>query len=282
MPDLEHKNMLKVSVYVPCYNSKEYIDKCLCAILNQSYPVDEVLVINDGSNDGSAEIISRFPVRIINNDTNRGLSATRNIALNEARNNFVVSIDADCIVNSNWLEDCMKNFCNPKVAAVGGRLAEAPSNNAVNFWRGAHLKHHWGNDKLINPVFLSGSNLIIRKEALRKIGFYDQEKYRNNYEDVDLSFRLKKSGFELIYEPLAEAIHIRKDTVVSALKAYWLWKFHDYKQKYMIRPVFNLVNSIKLTFDDALKGNFRLIPMDILTFIFSTYFDFKNSLKKTL
>ncbi len=87
--------MPKVSVYVPCYNAKQYIEKCLQAILKQSYPFDQIVVINDCSDDGSAETISKFPVRIINNEINKGLSATRNIALKEARNDFVASIDAD-------------------------------------------------------------------------------------------------------------------------------------------------------------------------------------------
>lgn len=274
--------MPKVSVYIPCYNASKYIDKCLQAILKQTYPIDEILVINDGSEDGIIEVISKFAVRIINNEKNQGLAATRNIALKEARNNFVASVDADCLIDSNWLEECMNNFNNPNVVAVGGRLVETYNNNIADFWRKTHLKHHWGKDKLINPIFLSGSNLVIRKDAVEQIGFYDEKKYRNNYEDVDLSLRLKERGLKLIYEPRAKARHMRCDTIISVLEAFWRWKFHDYKRKYVIRPIFNLVNSLKLIIDDVLKGNFRLIVMDILAFMLCTYFDFKEFFKKLI
>lgn len=274
--------MLKVSFYVPCYNAKKYIDKCLQAILKQTYPIDEILVINDGSDDGIIEVISKFAVRIINNEKNQGLAATRNIALKEARNNFVASIDADCLIDPEWLKGCMKNFDNPRVVAVGGRLLEANNSNIADSWRQVHLKHHWGEDKLINPIFLSGSNLVIRKDAIEQIGFYDEKKYRNNYEDVDLSLRLKERSFKLIYEPKAKVMHMRRDTIVSVLKSFWQWKYPDYKQKYIMRPVFNLVNSIKLISEDMANKNHRLIFMDILAFIFCTYFDFKEFFKKLI
>ncbi|MDP2924041.1 MAG: glycosyltransferase [Candidatus Omnitrophota bacterium] len=274
--------MYRVSVYVPCYNAKKTIDKCLQAILKQTYPVDEILVVNDGSDDGSAEIISKFPVKIINNENNKGLAAARNIALQEARNNFVASVDADCIVDSNWLEECMKNFNNPNVVAVGGRLVETYNNNIADSWRQVHLKHHWGENRLTDPIFLSGSNLVVRKDAIKQVGFYDEKKYRNNYEDVDLSLRLKERSFKLIYEPKAKVMHMRRDTIVSVLKSFWQWKYPDYKQKYIMRPVFNLVNSIKLISEDMANKNHRLIFMDILAFIFCTYFDFKEFFKKLI
>lgn len=272
--------MYRVSVYVPCYNAKKTIDKCLQAILKQTYPVDEILVVNDGSNDGSKETITKFPVRIINNESNQGLTATRNVALHKARNNFVASVDADCLIDSNWLEECMKNFNNPIVAAVGGRLVETCNNNIADSWRQAHLKHHWGENRLTDPIFLSGSNLVLRKDAAEKIGFYDEKRYRNNYEDVDLSLRLKEKSFNLIYEPKALAEHMRRDTIVSVLKTFWKWKYPDYKQKYIMRPVFNLVNSIKLISEDIYSKNFRLIFIDILAFLFCTYFDSKEFLRK--
>src|SRR3989338_5472196 len=120
----------------------------------------------------------------------------------------------------------MRNFVSPKIAAVGGRLLEYNKNNIGDKWRAEHLKHHWGSAKKINPVFLSGSNVVIRKDILSQVGFYDDKKFKKNYEDVDLSLRLKEKGFELAYEPNATAKHKRKDTLLSALKSYWRWQLH--------------------------------------------------------
>ena len=272
--------MQRVSLYIPCYNAQGYINKCLEAVLRQSYPVDEILVIDDGSTDATAAAASRYPVRIIRSEYNRGLASARNTALRQAKNNFVASVDADCVIGRDWLKECMKNFGSPKVAMVGGRLEEAHNNEIADCWRGTHLKHHWGEENMTNPVFLSGSNLVMRKDLVGLAGFYDEKRYRNNYEDVDLSLRVKRLGFNLVYAPAAEALHIRRDTIISALETFWKWKFPDYKKKYLARPVFNLVNSLKLVFADLCNGKFKLIFMDIFAFLICTYCDFRLSLRK--
>lgn len=144
------------------------------------------------------------------------------------------------------------------------------------------MRHHWGPDRLINPPFLSGSNVVVRKDILAQTGFYDEKRYRNNYEDVDLSLRLKEAGFKIIYEPEALDRHLRRDNIYSVLETYWRWKFHDYKRKYIARPVFNLVNAAKLISEDIFNKNFRLIFIDMLAFLFCTYFDLKEYLRKVV
>lgn len=272
--------MQKVSLYVPCYNAQGYINKCLEAVLRQSYPIDEILVIDDGSTDATAAAAARYPVIIIRSEHNHGLASARNTALRQAKNNFIASVDADCVIGRDWLKECMKSFGSPKVAMVGGRLEEAYYNEIADCWRGTHLKHHWGENTITNPVFLSGSNLVMRKDLVGPAGFYDEKRYRNNYEDVDLSLRVKRLGFDLVYEPAAEALHIRRDTIISVLKTFWKWKFPDYKKKYLARPVFNLVNSLKLIFRDLCNGKFKLIFMDIFAFLICTYCDCRLSLRK--
>ena len=164
---------------------------------------------------------------------------------------------------------------------VGGRLHELHDRKIADCWRGTHLKQHWGEENITNPVFLSGSNLVLRKDLVVRAGFYDEKRYRNNYEDVDLSLRLKSLGLCLVYEPAARAVHLRRDTVISALETFWRWKFPDYKKKYLARPVFNLVNSLKLILRDLFRGKFALIFMDACAFLFCTYCDLKRSLRKT-
>lgn len=265
-------------MYVPYYNAGQYLKKCLQAVLNQSYPVDEIIVVDDGSSESCQAIIKNLPVRLINNNVNQGLAATRNIAIKEARNNFIAAVDADCQLKEDWLKECMRYFDNPENAAVGGQLHELNSRGIANTWRQVHLKHHWGPVMLVNPPFLSGSNTVIRKDVISTIGFYNDDKYRNNYEDVDLSLRLKKTGFNLVYEPKAQALHLRRDSVLTVMETFWKWKFWDFKRKYLIRPLFNLVNSLKLTLEDILAGNYSLIFMDVLTFVFCTYFDLRKAL----
>ncbi len=103
----------KVSLYIPCYNAERYIARAIEGALRQTNALDEILVVDDGSKDGTREIASRYPVRIISHDRNRGLAAARNTGFRNARNELVASLDADCVARAGLVG---------KAAAAPGRL----------------------------------------------------------------------------------------------------------------------------------------------------------------
>ncbi|MFN3531092.1 MAG: glycosyltransferase [Candidatus Brocadia sp.] len=208
-----------VTVYIPCYNAGKYISRCLEGVLSQTFPVNEVLVIDDGSTDDSREIISRYPVKIIRHELNNGLAAARNTAIRNAITEYVACVDSDVVPEPDWLEKLMQNF-GDNVAGVGGKLLELYSVLLPDQWRANHAIQHWGDAKKENPDFIHGANNVYRKEALVRAGLYN-EKYRTNGEDCDMSFRLRNMGYTLVYEPLAIAHHLRNDTLQSVLNTYW-------------------------------------------------------------
>src|SRR5690606_32585879 len=99
--------MLKLSFLVPLYNKEKYIRKCLLSLLNQDLKLDEfeIIVINDGSIDNSAQVVSdlqeRHPNIILLNQKNSGTGATRNNALKHAKGKYINFIDADDFVIEN-------------------------------------------------------------------------------------------------------------------------------------------------------------------------------------
>jgi len=214
--------MERVSLYIPCYNAKEYINECLHSVMVQSYKIDEVLVIDDGSDDNTIEIAKRYPVKIIRHDKNRGLAASRNTAFRVTKNEFVASLDADCVAGHNWLQQLMECFVSDDIMGVGGKLVERHNLTVADKWRSTHMSQQWGNQIVENPPFLFGSNTVFKKKVIEGVGFYN-EKFRSNYEDVDISIRIYNSGFRLIYNSEAEVEHLRKDTIKSVLSTYWHW-----------------------------------------------------------
>ena len=97
-----------VTIIVPIYNAEAYLEQCLYSLINQSYKSLDIICINDGSNDESYEILKRFSVidqRInVISKNNEGVSASRNIALSQAKGEFIMFVDADDWLEANTVE----------------------------------------------------------------------------------------------------------------------------------------------------------------------------------
>ena len=213
-----------VSLYVPCYNGALWLAECLDALLAQTRPADEVLVVDDGSTDDTAAVANRYAgrVRLVAHAANRGLAVARNTALAASRGEIVASVDADVRVTPTWLERLLTAFTSPRVVAAGGRLEEANRQRLADAWRAAHMAQHAGGFPLRNPPVLPGANVAVRPDVVRALGGYD-ESFRTNYEDADLQHRLQAAGYLCRYEPGALAYHLRRDDASSVLRTYWGW-----------------------------------------------------------
>lgn len=277
--------MTKVSVYIPAYNVADFLAPAIESLLSQSLPPDEIVVIDDGSRDGTPAIARRYPqVTLISHDTNRGLATARNTALRTARNELVASLDADCVAEPSWLAELARNFTDPRVAGVGGKLTEGIQRNTADRWRAVHMPQHWGDTPLRGPAYLFGCNNLFRKSAILSVGGYD-ERMRTNGEDTDLCARLREKGWEFLYVPSARAIHKRHDTTTSILATYWRWwRFgvNAYAQGPRLRSVLGhaVFVHFRYNFWDALRKDFaarrwKLAAFDFLILFYFPYRDFR-------
>ena len=216
--------MPTVSLYVPCYNGAAWLAECLEALLAQSRPADEVLVVDDGSTDDSAAIARSYGtrLRLLSHPRNLGLAVARNTALGACAGEIVASVDADVRASTTWLSRLLEGFTAPRVAAVGGRLVEQNQSTLPDRWRAAHMGQHAGDLPLLNPPVLPGANVAVRRDLVRALGGYD-ESFRTNYEDADLQHRLLARGYLCRYQPGAVAFHLRRDSAQSVLRTYWGW-----------------------------------------------------------
>jgi glycosyltransferase involved in cell wall biosynthesis len=215
--------MPNVTAYIPVYNGAEFIRANIEGLLSQTHPFDQILVIDDGSVDGTAEIASSFEgVTVIRHAKNKGVAAGRNTALNAARNELVAAFDADCVADPGWLANLLPHLDDPKVAGAGGRLVEGVQRTLADRWRRARMAQEWGPALVRNPKFLYGSNTLFRKSAIVEIGGYD-ETMRTCGEDPDICDRLRHRGWDFVYDPAARATHRRRDSTPSVLDMYWRW-----------------------------------------------------------
>jgi glycosyltransferase involved in cell wall biosynthesis len=264
---------MDVSLYIPCYNVAPYLDRVIPAVMAQTYPLKEVLLIDDGSTDDTLGVAgkyregTKYPLRIVRHDQNRGLAAARNTGLREARSEFVASLDADCVPDPAWLAHCMGRFTDETIAGVGGQLVESVINGTADAWRAFHMNQQWGTDVVMNPKFLFGHSNVFRASALRRCGYYD-ERFRTNAEDYHACLALYRKGYRLVYEPRAAVFHLKTDTAASVLTAFWRYSYWGFKPtafSVVKRCLWHVKRGLELLISDVRSRRFSLAPISIVS-----------------
>lgn len=250
--------MEPVSLYIPCFNAGRFINRSIEAVLNQTKPPSEIIIVDDGSSDDTATIAKRYPVMIVRHEENKGLAAARNTGVQSARHELVASIDADCVAKPDWLEKLLDCMTDETVAGVGGQLVELNRTTLPDLWRSVHMKQSHGDELIANAPFIYGHGTVFRKSALEKVGLYN-EKLRTNAEDCYISEQLKKAGFTIVYQPAAVAEHLRTDKLSSLMRTYWRWTFHGYLND------MTFSNTIKTSAYNVLKRLPALVAEDLRT-----------------
>jgi len=223
---------MKVTAIIPCYNQEKYLAACIEAILSQTRPADEVLIINDGSSDRSMEIAARYPgVKIIHHQRNQGLATARNTGYQAASGEVIVYIDSDANADQRLLESLLVHYDDPEVGGVGGRGIEAQMKSKYDQWRRIHSSQQSGESVIRDHRWLWGLCSSYRKSALETVNGFDTY-YHTNAEDVDIGYRLTRQGFKLIYTPDAKVYHQRCDDFSSLHKMTMRWYYWGYVARY--------------------------------------------------
>ncbi len=217
VPVLETRR--RFSVIVCTRNGRERIGGCLEAILRMDHPRFETIVVDDGSDDGTAEFVAgRFPtVRLLRLDP-VGLSAARNAGAAVAGGEFFAYTDDDCEPDREWLARLERVFDDGRFAAAGGpNLPPHPRNwheTVVCAAPGAP-SHVMLDDE--EAEHLPGCNLAVTKAAFDSIGGFDP-RFRTAGDDVDFCWRLRDAGYRLGFAPGAFVWHWRRPSIRAFLR----------------------------------------------------------------
>ena len=278
-----------ISIYVPVYNGEKTIEKCLNSILSQTLRPDNILVVNDFSNDRTSEILKKYGEKIVvhDNSKNYGLSFSRNFAINRLNSRYIASIDADVELDPKWLEILYEDMQKNQITFIGGRMFEKYIDNPCNLWRSIRIGQQWGDKSLSNPNFVFGCNNLLDTKNLNKKKIYnlDGEYFKTNGEDIEFSISLKKKNFKLYYSSLATCQHLQDDNYRSLSNRYWRYiRYGDgLKNRNLIKTLKNSFRQLKKTIkwiaQDAYKLRFNLIIINIFVFIYFIKNDFKIYLK---
>ena len=177
------------------------------------------------------------------------------------------------LADVDMLKYMMMEFENalPVVVGVGARLLERHTETPPDHWRFCHLSQDSGPHRVAPRDAISGAKTLFRRDAVLGVGGFD-ERYRTNYEDVDVCRRLRAAGHELVATPYALAGHLRRDTARSVLRTAWnyvFWATHEagfYATKERLAEL--LLRSLRGAFEvlqwDATNGSERLLYLDFL------------------
>jgi glycosyltransferase involved in cell wall biosynthesis len=209
--------MPRVSIIIPAYNAARYLPAAIDSVLAQTYADWEIIVIDDGSTDGTRSVAQSYGpnlgarLRYVY-QANQGVSAARNRGIREARGEFLAILDADDV----WLPTRLARGVavmddSPRVGLVHSRIGRMGPDGQIIYYRGFLAKYQSGmiaRDLFTRRANILSATVLLRKRCLEDVGYFDET--MQTCEDRDLWFRLAER-YEVAYidEILA---HYRVDT----------------------------------------------------------------------
>jgi O-antigen biosynthesis protein len=203
----------RVSVVVCTYNAERTMAPCLESLAKLNYPDYEVIVVNDGSTDGSLAIAERFGYCKIISQPNKGLSVARNVGAEAATGEIVAYTDSDCVADPDWLNYLVAKMEAADLVACGGPNFPPPEDSlipsAVAVSPGGPTHVLLSDD---TAEHIAGCNMAFRRDVLLQLGGFDPV-YRAAGDDVDICWRFQDAGYTIGFSPAAVVWHFRRNTV---------------------------------------------------------------------
>ncbi|MDP2911073.1 MAG: glycosyltransferase family 2 protein [Candidatus Omnitrophota bacterium] len=220
-----------ISVIIVNYNRKDLLKNCLDSVRIQSVRDIETFVVDNGSSDGSSDMVKLgYPeAKVIQNKENLYFCRANNQGIKEARGDFILCLNSDCILDKDYLREAIESFkLDEKIGMVSGKILRMDKKtiDSTGLFVGRNRKpaeRGYGKpDKgqYEEPGYIfgvSGACMLMKKEMLEDIkdenGYFD-ETFEMYYEDLDLCWRAQKKGWKAYYNPKAVAYHKRGATAI--------------------------------------------------------------------
>lgn len=224
----------KVSIIICTFNGAKNISLCLSAIMKQTYGNTEIIVVNDGSNDNTAEIVSTFSVKHVMHKKNEGLAESRNTGITHSTGEIIAFTDDDCIPQPDWIEQLTAKYTSENIAGVGGivKMYNSQKNMILHYIYETNPLKPLSASLLVSnnliyrlilylsslytktnmpkegkAYLLVGANMSFRKEVLIKVGKFDKNfRFGGEEEDVCKRIHNKKLG-SLLYTNKSVILH---------------------------------------------------------------------------
>lgn len=209
-----------LSIIVPVYNGGYAFIYCLSAIEQSKFKNWELIVVNDGSSDQSANVAERFGATVLKTKGRLGPGAARNLGAQAASGEYLCFIDADCEVKSDTFATLVQTLKqHPEIDAVFGSYDDAPkATNFIAQYRNLfhHYVHQDSNEEA--STFWAGCGAVKRSTFLTLGGFDVQRYPRPSIEDIDLGYRIRQAGGKITLAKQVQVKHHKAWYLISMIK----------------------------------------------------------------
>jgi glycosyltransferase involved in cell wall biosynthesis len=208
------------SVVVPVLDGGVTFERCLAALAASDFRDYELLVVDDGSRDGSAEAARRHASAVLATEGRAGPAAARNLGARRARGKYLFFLDADCEVLPTTLARAAAAFgADPGLTALFGSYDDAPAAPGL-VARYRNLLHHWvhqqGSEEA--STFWAGCG-VVRRDVFLELGGFDARRYaRPSIEDIELGYRLVAAGHRIRLDKALQVKHHKAWRLVDVLR----------------------------------------------------------------
>lgn len=227
-----------VSVLIPAYNAEKTINRCLDSILCQTYQDIEIIIVNDGSTDSTLSILSDYAEKdsrvIIYNQSNKGVSTTRNSCLMNAKGEYILYVDADDWIEPNMIQTMVKLINNADIVLCESDHAETAEqvgnieNVKIEYWNQRQQMLEFMKHKRMTGMLW---NKLIRRNLTDGIQFNEKTGYG---EDAEFLWKVLKQSHEMVVTNEILYHHVLEDTSISHLS------FSE--KKYSAIPMWEKIN----------------------------------------
>jgi len=245
--------LIKISIIIPFCDKIGLLQKCLVSILRKtSYQNYEIILVDNKSKESeTSEYLkssrSNKKIKILEYSKPFNFSAINNFAAKQTIGEFLLFLNNDTeVISEKWLEEMLKQFDNPKVAAVGAELlypngtiqhagVKVGKNIAIHQFLGLK-EEDLGKNNIVRQVdAVTGACLMTRKDLFLELGGFDEKNLPIAYNDVDYCLKLRERGFEIIWTPEAKLFHYesasRKSDVSIFTKVFKRKRYNQFQKE---------------------------------------------------
>lgn len=217
---------MSISIIIPTFNGASRIGNCLDALLPQVTDVgSEIIVVDDGSSDSTADVVRTFPgVRLIG-QKNSGPAAARNRGAAEAQGSIILFTDDDCVPTKGWLSGMIKPFDDPDIVGVKGAYRTLQKSLVARFVQLDYEDRYRLMATLPYIDFVDTYSAAFRRDRFLELNGYDTTFPVACAEDAELSYRMSERGWKMVFVPEAIVYHTHPDTLWGYLRKKYKFAF---------------------------------------------------------